>query len=153
RPGWSLAGPSGFRVTTRSAPFRWLRNILLVAQPPLLTRRGLMAPGDFICKAVAALDDAFRLVQKLLLFPHPHHDHRAIVMWADASDKVGEGGADGLHDFFWSLLVIAAHGFGKAFQTELLARVVAHLNHAVRVEKEHVAGLKRQGHFLIRGIR
>jgi hypothetical protein len=35
---------SGLRATTQSAPLRMLREILLLAQPPLLTRRGISFP-------------------------------------------------------------------------------------------------------------
>jgi hypothetical protein len=38
-------------ATTPSAPLRRLRNILLMAQPPLLTRRGFALASDFMSKA------------------------------------------------------------------------------------------------------
>ncbi len=54
RPGWSLTSyvkecvlKHGARATTPSAPLRWLRSILLMAQPPLLHKEG-NTRGEFI---------------------------------------------------------------------------------------------------------
>src|SRR5882724_13340389 len=54
RTGWSLTSyvaecvlKHGARATTPSAPLRWLRSILLMAQPPLLHKEG-NTRGEFI---------------------------------------------------------------------------------------------------------
>ena len=54
RPGWSVTSyvkecvlKHGARATTPSAPLRWLRSILLMAQPPLLHKEG-NTRGEFI---------------------------------------------------------------------------------------------------------
>src|SRR5262249_15973740 len=45
RPGWSLALKVGSEATTPAPPLRWLRIFFLLAQPPLLTRRGIRSPS------------------------------------------------------------------------------------------------------------
>jgi len=49
RPGWSVRRKRGRAgLTTPSAPLRWLRCFLLLAQPPLLAEEGNIAlPGVF----------------------------------------------------------------------------------------------------------
>src|SRR5262249_25862878 len=75
---------------------------------------------------------------------HPYHPHRSVIMRTDPAHKLRNRRAHGFNDFFRLAFVIVSDGVGKAFQSELLAGVVTHFNHAVGIEHQHVAGAQFQ---------
>jgi hypothetical protein len=85
--------------------------------------------------------------------PHLDHDHRAVILRADAPDVFGERGADGLHDLFGCLVTTGLHGVRQAFQAEFFVGVIAHFHDAVGVEDQDVAGLELQGRLFISRFR
>ena len=49
RAGWSLTDNAFAEATTPSSPLLWLRGFFLMAQPPLLKRRGILALTLVLC--------------------------------------------------------------------------------------------------------
>src|SRR5215813_5847755 len=55
RPGWSLTTRFRCERPPRLRGPRWLRIFFLIAQPPLLTRRGLLSPKNLLKKTKSAI--------------------------------------------------------------------------------------------------